>query len=106
MNGKRYYVVCLCFMMFLLIQSFSTPAQNKSSEWKFVSIPDFMNVDVNYPEPTWDEALDYVLLQIKAEKNVKVRSSVRKICSKCKIIRRKGVLRVICKDPKHKQRQG
>jgi large subunit ribosomal protein L36 len=37
---------------------------------------------------------------------MKVRSSVRKICSKCKIIRRKGVLRVICSDPKHKQRQG
>ncbi|MBU4376820.1 MAG: 50S ribosomal protein L36 [Candidatus Omnitrophica bacterium] len=37
---------------------------------------------------------------------MKVRSSVRKICSKCKIIRRKGIIRVICKEPKHKQRQG
>ena len=37
---------------------------------------------------------------------MKVRSSVKKICSKCKIIRRKGVLRVICSDPKHKQKQG
>jgi len=37
---------------------------------------------------------------------MKVRSSVKKICSKCKIIRRKRVLRVICTDPKHKQRQG
>ncbi|MBN1353694.1 MAG: 50S ribosomal protein L36 [Candidatus Omnitrophica bacterium] len=37
---------------------------------------------------------------------MKVRSSVKKICSKCKIIRRKGVLRVICSEPKHKQRQG
>jgi len=37
---------------------------------------------------------------------MKVRASVRKICSKCKIIRRKGVVRVICTDPKHKQRQG
>ncbi|MBL7071281.1 MAG: 50S ribosomal protein L36 [Candidatus Omnitrophica bacterium] len=37
---------------------------------------------------------------------MKVRSSVKKICSKCKIIRRKRVLRVICSDPKHKQRQG
>ncbi|MCW8805408.1 MAG: 50S ribosomal protein L36, partial [Ignavibacteriaceae bacterium] len=25
---------------------------------------------------------------------------------KCKIIRRKGVVRVICTNPKHKQRQG
>ncbi|MCK5222642.1 MAG: 50S ribosomal protein L36 [Candidatus Aminicenantes bacterium] len=37
---------------------------------------------------------------------MKVRASVKKICIKCKIIRRKGVVRVICVDPKHKQRQG
>ncbi len=37
---------------------------------------------------------------------MKVRTSVKKICSNCKIIRRKGVLRVICTNPKHKQRQG
>ncbi len=37
---------------------------------------------------------------------MKVRSSVKKICAKCKIIRRKGVVRVICEDPSHKQRQG
>ncbi|MCH7731213.1 MAG: 50S ribosomal protein L36 [Candidatus Marinimicrobia bacterium] len=37
---------------------------------------------------------------------MKVRSSVKKICDKCKIIRRKGVVRVICINPKHKQRQG
>ena len=34
------------------------------------------------------------------------RASVRKICDKCKVIRRKGVVRVICDNPKHKQRQG
>ncbi|MEW6171336.1 MAG: 50S ribosomal protein L36 [Candidatus Omnitrophota bacterium] len=37
---------------------------------------------------------------------MKVKSSVKKICSNCKIIRRCGVLRVICTNPKHKQRQG
>jgi len=37
---------------------------------------------------------------------MKVRASVKKICIKCKIIRRKGVVRVICVDPKHKKRQG
>jgi large subunit ribosomal protein L36 len=37
---------------------------------------------------------------------MKVRSSVRKICDKCKIIRRRGIVRVICENPKHKQRQG
>ncbi|KAA0210286.1 MAG: 50S ribosomal protein L36 [Ignavibacteriaceae bacterium] len=37
---------------------------------------------------------------------MKVRSSVKKMCDNCKIIRRKGVVRVICTNPKHKQRQG
>jgi large subunit ribosomal protein L36 len=38
---------------------------------------------------------------------MKVRPSVKKMCDDCKIIRREGVVRVICKkNPKHKQRQG
>ncbi|MEW6260569.1 MAG: 50S ribosomal protein L36 [Thermodesulfobacteriota bacterium] len=37
---------------------------------------------------------------------MKVRASVKRICSKCKIVRRKGVLRVICENRRHKQRQG
>ena len=37
---------------------------------------------------------------------MKVRSSVKQICMKCKVIRRRGVVRVICENPKHKQRQG
>nr|YP_009184966.1 ribosomal protein L36 [Hafniomonas laevis]ALO63061.1 ribosomal protein L36 [Hafniomonas laevis] len=37
---------------------------------------------------------------------MKVRSSVKKICDKCLIIRRKGTLMVICTNQKHKQRQG
>ncbi|MBC8379316.1 MAG: 50S ribosomal protein L36 [Planctomycetes bacterium] len=38
---------------------------------------------------------------------MKVRSSVKRICENCKIIRRKGVLRVICSaNQRHKQRQG
>ncbi|MBK8171056.1 MAG: 50S ribosomal protein L36 [Sandaracinaceae bacterium] len=37
---------------------------------------------------------------------MKVRPSVKKVCDKCKVIRRKGVVRVICTNPRHKQRQG
>ena len=37
---------------------------------------------------------------------MRVSASVKKICRNCKIIRRKGVVRVICTDPRHKQRQG
>ncbi len=37
---------------------------------------------------------------------MKVRSSVKRMCVKCKIIKRHGVVRVQCVNPKHKQRQG
>ncbi|MBI5049779.1 MAG: 50S ribosomal protein L36 [Nitrospirae bacterium] len=37
---------------------------------------------------------------------MKVRSSVKPICDKCKIVLRKGIVRVICSNPRHKQRQG
>jgi len=38
---------------------------------------------------------------------MKVRASVKKICKDCTVVKRKGVLRVVCKkNPRHKQRQG
>ncbi|MEZ5538408.1 MAG: 50S ribosomal protein L36 [Pseudomonadales bacterium] len=38
---------------------------------------------------------------------MKVRASVKKVCRGCKLVRRKGVVRVICNvEPRHKQRQG
>ncbi|QJA05718.1 50S ribosomal protein L36 [Thermosulfurimonas marina] len=37
---------------------------------------------------------------------MKVSASVKRRCRKCRIIRRKGVVRVICENPRHKQRQG
>ena len=37
---------------------------------------------------------------------MKVQSSVKRRCEKCRIIRRKGVIRIICENPRHKQRQG
>jgi large subunit ribosomal protein L36 len=37
---------------------------------------------------------------------MKVRASVRRICENCKIVRRFGVVRVVCSNPRHKQRQG
>ncbi len=37
---------------------------------------------------------------------MKVRASVKAICRKCKIVRRNGVVRVVCETAKHNQRQG
>ncbi len=52
---------------------------------------------MEWPKKVWDGGRGF---------GMKVRASVRKICDKCKIIHRRGVVRVICVIKKHKQRQG
>ncbi|MDH4169860.1 MAG: 50S ribosomal protein L36 [Acidimicrobiia bacterium] len=37
---------------------------------------------------------------------MKVRTSVKKMCDNCRVVRRDGCVRVICTNPRHKQRQG
>ena len=37
---------------------------------------------------------------------MKVRASVKNICKNCKVVRRQGVVRILCSNPRHKQRQG
>ncbi|MGE0368710.1 MAG: 50S ribosomal protein L36 [Candidatus Dadabacteria bacterium] len=37
---------------------------------------------------------------------MKVRASVKRICDKCRVIKRKGVIRIICVNKRHKQKQG
>ena len=37
---------------------------------------------------------------------MKIKPSVKPNCPKCKIVRRKGKVYVICENPKHKQKQG
>ncbi|MEK7630965.1 MAG: 50S ribosomal protein L36 [Patescibacteria group bacterium] len=37
---------------------------------------------------------------------MKVRASVKKICNNCKLVKRQRRLFIVCKTPKHKQRQG
>ncbi|MDE0268737.1 MAG: 50S ribosomal protein L36 [Acidimicrobiaceae bacterium] len=37
---------------------------------------------------------------------MKVRPSVKRMCDKCRVIRRRRRVMVICENPRHKQRQG
>ncbi len=56
--------------------------------------------EINFPK----NAIIQYLESIK--KGMKVRASVKKICEKCSVIKRRGRVMVICVNPKHKQRQG
>ncbi|GAB2815887.1 hypothetical protein GCM10022221_12220 [Actinocorallia aurea] len=55
------------------------------------------------PFPSWQTGMT---LRTRQETLMKVKPSVKKICSKCRVIRRHGRVMVICQDPRHKQRQG
>ena len=48
----------------------------------------------------------FFLREFYWRKFMKVRSSVRKMCENCRLIRRQRQVMVICQNPKHKQRQG
>ena len=54
------------------------------------------------------EKLPNAMFMVELEKGHVVLAHIRvkPICEKCKIIKRKGSIRVICENPKHKQRQG
>jgi len=53
----------------------------------------------------WDASV-VPLGQMGSKATVKVKPSVKRICNKCRVIRRHGRVMVICTDPRHKQRQG
>jgi large subunit ribosomal protein L36 len=49
---------------------------------------------------------DATIQQCNDLTKMKVRASVKKLCEHCKVVRRRGVIRVICSNKRHKQRQG
>jgi hypothetical protein len=64
---------CIRFLLWIILYVGIANAQNESDkdetkeEWTFVSMPDFLNVDTTYPQPGWEETLDYVLTAVKSE---------------------------------------
>ncbi|MBI3619694.1 50S ribosomal protein L36 [Candidatus Roizmanbacteria bacterium] len=37
---------------------------------------------------------------------MRIQASIKPMCPKCKLVKRKGMLYITCANPKHKQRQG
>jgi len=37
---------------------------------------------------------------------MKVRASIKRRCVNCRVVKRHGIVRVVCSEPKHRQRQG
>ncbi|WRT63452.1 50S ribosomal protein L36 [Kwoniella shivajii] len=66
-------------------------------------IPSLSSLNSN-PRPNILSRAQPLIMQVRG---MKVRSSVKRFCDGCSVVRRKGRIYVICsKNPKHKQRQG
>jgi large subunit ribosomal protein L36 len=53
------------------------------------------------------EEIEHEGARERGHNTMKVRASVKKICKNCKVVRREGVVRILCSsNPRHKQRQG
>ncbi len=61
-----FYRIIILLCIPLSCRIIPAHAQQEPS-WSFVSIPDFLNVDVGFPEPKWDDAIDFTLASIKGE---------------------------------------
>ncbi|RPI43829.1 MAG: hypothetical protein EHM46_03585, partial [Bacteroidetes bacterium] len=51
----------------LLLLQVSCRTGNGDGTWTFVSMPDFLNVDCDYPEEGWEDALGYILESVRQE---------------------------------------
>lgn len=60
----RSAVACFLLSLSFLAVARELPA---AEPWTFVSMPDFLNVDTDYPQPGWEPAVDVVLRSVKSE---------------------------------------
>jgi len=60
-------IMCAFLLYFLLGSSLYGKPEVQPENWRFVSIPDFLNADTTYPQPGWEDALTFILSSIKKE---------------------------------------
>ncbi len=70
----RVSVVWWCVILYLFqgVSIYCQTGELKGDEsdddvWTFVSMPDFLNVDCDYPQEGWEDALSYILESVKNE---------------------------------------
>ena len=56
----------LLIVCFWLVGGFSVNAK-ETKAWSFVSIPDFLNFDIEYPQKGWEDALGFIVGSMKEE---------------------------------------
>ena len=73
MITPSHFLPALLLMLFLgsdVLQAGESPSDTKgpvSESWSFVSIPDFLNLDIEYAQKGWEDALGFILESMKKE---------------------------------------
>ncbi|MEJ6621776.1 MAG: metallophosphoesterase [Opitutae bacterium] len=68
MHKSTQKVLCFAVLSLLAASSLvSKPDPSDSDPWTFVSIPDFLNFDIEYPQEGWEDALGFILESMKKE---------------------------------------
>ncbi len=57
----------ICLAAVVLAMSVGRSPADDAEPWVFVSMPDFLNVDTDYPQPGWEGSLDFILKSVKSE---------------------------------------
>jgi hypothetical protein len=58
----------LCLLTSHASSTFAAPPEpSNNASWTFVSIPDFLNFDIEYPQQGWEDALGFILDSMKKE---------------------------------------
>ena len=52
----------------LFASALGSVSAGENLSWRFVSMPDFLNVDTEYPQEGWEDSLSYILESVKSEK--------------------------------------
>lgn len=60
-------MLCACVLSCASVNTAATDQQNDAEAWTFVSIPDFLNFDIEYPQEGWEDALGFILTSMKNE---------------------------------------
>ncbi|MCB0669841.1 MAG: metallophosphoesterase [Saprospiraceae bacterium] len=58
---KHFWFVIICLSLC------TCSSETAPKAWTFVSMPDFLNVDCDYPQIGWEESLEYILTAVKKE---------------------------------------
>lgn len=64
---NRLVLLIPVLFSFLLVGCSQSNDKEIDDTWTFVSMPDFLNVDCDYPQEGWEDALSYILTSVKEE---------------------------------------